>query len=190
MTLTTDQVTCLYGQTVTLFAYLKRSDAGVRLAGAPIRFSIDGDYLGTAKVDAYGNYARLKLPASAVARNHVGTHTITARYDGSSSFGSAQATNRYIVYQSTPTISGSNVSGTTGTVTARMVDRYTSAALAGRRIEVTIDHRCYATFTTDSAGRIRSSYRIPQTHGHPVKYAFAGDTDYRSATGSATITGT
>jgi hypothetical protein len=186
-TITVSTITALPNQTVNLKATLK---AGTTLvSGKTLSFKIDGVDAGSATTDSNG-VALL----SHTATESLGSHTITVNFAGDgTTYAASTGTGTLKVLAATKIVADvlSAPAGSNVVYGAKLTRSDDGTALSGKTLSFYAGTTLLGSGTTDAAGRATFNATAP---GVGVKTTitvkFAGDAQYKSTSGSGSITGT
>lgn len=174
------------GQTVNLFAHLRRTTDYAVVVGRTINFQVNGVSAGSAVTDATG-YA--KVPYIVTESLGVGAFGITASFAGDSAYrAKTTSTAKLTVSKGRTSITSTSVTAIRGvdkTITATLKNSTNGALLSGRTLSFDITGVGTFTAVTNASGVASVTLNVAVTV-LPAKYAlslsFAGDSLYLATT--------
>jgi subtilisin-like proprotein convertase family protein/Zn-dependent metalloprotease len=176
------------GATVNLQATLM-TDANDPVAGQTIAFSVDGNAAGEGVTDASGVAS---VPYTIAADAMLGDAVVTADFAGANPYWSSSGTGVLTVKGPLVKLFGpdrTGVIGTTVDLRAFLFAAEGNVPLEGKTIAFDVNGTNVGDAVTSATGRASLPYVIDVPAGTvPLTFRFAGDMDYSSGTGSATLT--
>lgn len=175
----------------TLSATLTETDSGAPVAGMTVDFAVDGTPVGSGTTDASGVASvTYSIPPSV----HVGDLTVDATFAGSVPYMGSTASGTLSVAKGAVRVFGLDRSGVIGeTVDLRGYVRTLNSQtpLEGKTVTFSVNGTDVGQADTDASGRASLPYVVPGPVGTvPLGFSFAGDADFQSGSGSATLTAT
>lgn len=187
--LSVGKITAGYGQTVNLQATLTRKTDNKRLAGLPVKFSIDDVEIGTANTGVNGSAT---VPYKIETPFALGAHTIKAEFAGTDNYIAITNTAVFTVVQGKTGLSQANQLGKVGaaiTLKATLTRTADKMALAGKTITFTVNGVVVGTADTDDTGVALFPTNVPDlpTGKYKLIVSFAGDASYVAATNATGV---
>ena len=182
----------MIGQKVTLAGTLSNAADASPVAGAALKFAINGAMVGSALTDATGR-ARLtfKIPASL----GVGTQALAVQYDGDATHLASSGSGTLTTNAATTAIVNLSIPpgriGQKVTLKGTLKRTTDGAPLPGQSITFKVAGTAVGTKTTSSTGVVSLAYTIPESLGvgkRTVRLSFAGSTLYLASSKSGTLT--
>jgi hypothetical protein len=167
----------IYGQSVTLTATVAAQNSQFGVPTGTVTFYCDGSALGTGTLDGNG-VATLSVSSLAV-----GGHTITAVYNGDSTFGTStsadltQTVNQAATASSVSADQSEVEVGTPVTFTARVSVQSPGAATPSGNVHIYVDGNDYYSGTPDANGQVTWQTSSLDVGTHTITVHYDGDTN-------------
>ncbi|ASJ05725.1 Ig-like domain repeat protein [Thermococcus barossii] len=177
-----------YGTTLTVYNASGKTDEnttlkavlvdefGNPLSGKPVKFYVDGEYVGGTVTNSEGVAAiiyTVNVPA--------GTHVITAEFVGGPNYGPSEDSGKLLAYTYGTIIVMENVSakvGNSATLKAVLVDEFGNP-LAGKPVKFYVDGQYVGGTVTNSEGVAAIQYTVNISTGiHVITAEFVGGPNY------------
>jgi len=187
--LTASASTGIVGEPDSLFATLRRSRDNVAIGSEPVRFTVDGTFLGTANSSAGG---LAQYDWASVSSGILGIRTWTADYLGDALYLASTDTTSYTRRRRT-TITSRDVMGESGfavSVSARLI-RDDGAIPVGRTVSFRVDGVAAGSSLTDINGDAAVNYVIPAAFAigsdKVIEASFAGEDGLVASVDTSTL---
>ncbi|NUL82771.1 MAG: Ig-like domain repeat protein [Armatimonadetes bacterium] len=189
-TLTPYNVAAGIGATAALSATLRRNTDNGIIAGRPVRFLVEGQFVGTAQTNSSGLAVFLYPVPESLG---LGQKTFTAQFDQDSAYESSSA-NGFLTVNKPGTVVAplewAAVAGSLTTLRAQVRRNTDNYPLAGRTIQFKVNQVLVGTAQSDSNGIATLTYLVPAALGlgfYPITGTFTGDDLYFGGVGNANL---
>lgn len=185
-----DNISGTLGGRVNLSASLQRTDTLAGISGKTLKFAVNGTPIGSAVT---GTNGVATLAYTIPESFSVGTHTISAAFEGDSSSNPSSGTGTLSVSKATPEIVLGNVTarrGQTASLEAVLRRQDNASPISGRTVTFKVAGAIVGSANTDSNGKASVPYTVPQgaTLGsRTLRAEFAGDSVYTSTSKDAIL---
>lgn len=176
------------GDTITLKATLKHKFNGASVTGQPVKFFVDGAYVGTGQTVAGGNaQTQYKVP------NAVAGRTIKADFAGSPNYQPSSDTASLNVVKAGTKIeaavqdpSSPKFAGSSAHIQGNLSRITDNTGLDGRAVQISANGTAVGNVATSPSGSFSFTYNIPANFAGTAQMAasFAGDTLYFPVSGN------
>ncbi|HLJ94566.1 MAG TPA: Ig-like domain-containing protein [Gemmataceae bacterium] len=184
----------VFGQPVTFIATISILPPGAGTPTGTVQFQIDGNNVGSpVSVSATGGVTTASLTTATLA---VGTHTITANYNGDGSFtgsrgtsSNGQTVNKASTSTAVSTSANPAVFGQSVAFTATLTANAPGSGVPSGTVQFQIDGNNLGSPVTLSGGQA-TSFTISSlaVNGHSIKVVYSGDTSFAASSGTMTQT--
>ncbi|ASJ05726.1 Ig-like domain repeat protein [Thermococcus barossii] len=179
-----DNTSAKVGSNVTLKALLV-DEFGNPLAGKPVKFYVDGQYVGGTVTNSEG-VAAIQYTVNVPA----GTHVITAEFIGGPTYNYTETKAKLLAYTYSTTMIVYDTSGEPGapvTLKAVLVDEFGNP-LSGKPVKFYVDGQYVGGTVTNSEGVAAIQYTVNVPAGtHVITAEFIGGPTYGPSNGVATL---